>query len=217
MDPALEQAMAELVQIGALETGSAPTDVTDLVVMHARGLAGIQSFGALATLSLIGSDIADWSALAALGRLRVLTIEYSALTEIGWVEALGVQVLGLRGNRVVEIRELGGLASLQSVDLRGNPLSSAAYAWARDVLAARVQVQLDDEETWELCRAIQHEGWSAVAYRDARGLRVAWTGLGDSDAPEAGHPVVSPPELRSALRSPEGLRALLSGRNRANG
>lgn len=217
MDPALEQAMAELVQIGALEAGSAPADVTDLVVVHARGLAGIESFEALTTLSLIGCDLADWAGLAALDRLRVLGIEYSALTEIGWVDALEVQVLGLRGNRMVEVRELDGIAALQSVDLRGNPLSSAAYAWARDVLAARVRVQLDDKETWELCRAIQDEGWPAVAYRDARGLRVAWTGLGDSDAPEAGHPVVSPDDVRSALRSPEGLRALLPGRDRANG
>lgn len=212
MDPALEQAITELVQIGVLEAGSGPADVTDLVVVHARGLSGIASFAALETLSLIACDLADWASLAALDRLRVLAIEYSALTAIDWVDALEVQVLGLRGNRLIEVRALADVGSLQSVDLRGNPLSSASYAWARDVLAGRVQVQLDDEETWELCRALQDEGWSAVAYRDARGLRVAWTGLRDSDAPEAGHPVVSPADVRSALRSADGLRALLPGR-----
>jgi len=209
MDVALERAVAELVAIGALAPDTPTEQVTDLVVTHARGLEGIEEFPALQTLSLTGADLDDWSRLAALERLSVLAVEYSTLADVGWLRELGLAVVVLRCNRLVDVEPLGELAALQSVDLRGNPLSSDSFAWARDVLTRRANVLLDDQEAWRLCRQAWQARVPAVVYRDDRGLRAAWTGLSETDAPEAEHPVVSAAAVRAALSGPEGLRALI--------
>ncbi|MDT7844920.1 hypothetical protein [Streptomyces justiciae] len=198
MDEALRSAIAELTAIGELDAGAEPGDVVDLVVRHARGLAGIEEFTSLRTLSLIGCELDDWSLLATLHGLEVIAVEYSDLAELVWARELPLTVVSLRCNRITDPGPLAGHASLQTADLRGNPLSPSAYAWASAASAVRV----DDEETWRLCAGLRAAGVPVVVYRDDRGLlRAAWTGLTGPRAPEAGHPVVTAEQVNRAIGS----------------
>ncbi|MCU1431514.1 MAG: hypothetical protein JWP95_619 [Actinotalea sp.] len=210
MDPALETARDEVVAAGLVPADVGVGELTDLVVLHARGLDGLESMRALRTLSLIGCDLDDWDRLADLAAMTLLAVEHSTVADLRWAAGPPLAVLVLRCNRVVDATPLDGIGTLTSVDLRGNPLTPQSYAWARTELATQVALTLDDEEAWELCRALHDAGSPAVVYRDARGLRLAWTGLSRSDAPEAGHPVVDAVDVRDAVGDPARIETLMA-------
>lgn len=207
MDEALRSAIADMTAIGELPAGAGPGEVVDLVVRHARGLAGLEEFTALRTLSLIGCDPDDWSGLSTLRKLEVIVVEYSTLSDLTWVDGLPLTVVSLRCNRITDPGPLAGIASMQTADLRGNPLNTSAYGWA----SAAPTVRVDDEETWQLCTGLQAAGMPAVIYRDDRGLRAAWTGLTRSSAPEAGHPVVTAEQVTRAIETADADELLAGG------
>jgi hypothetical protein len=206
----LERAIADLVAIGAVAEGTPRHDIRDLVVSHARSLAGLDACTSLETLSLIGCAIGDYAVASRLPNLRVLVIENSDLTNVAWATALPLQVAVMRRNRLRDGTPLLGLTTIQSLDLTGNPLDeqsrTAAVAGESDRLC-----WADDDETAEANIRLADAAIGVVAYRREGSLWACATGLDLTPTPEAGHVETTVAQLnevaRGALR-PEQLLGL---------
>ena len=141
----VERAIAGLIATGAVAEGTPLEGVRDVVISHARSLAGLDTCTGLETLSLIGCAVGDYAVVSRLPRLRVLVIENSDLTDVSWAAALPLQVAVVRRNRLRDGTPLLGLATIQSLDVTGNPLEEPSRTGAAD--DADRLCWVDDEET----------------------------------------------------------------------
>lgn len=202
----IERAVADLVAIGMLEPDTPAGEVRDLVVSHARSLAGIEAYQGLETLSLIGCAAGDYSVLSRLAALRVLTVENSDLDDARWAAGLGLQVVVLRRDRLRDARAVVELPTLQTLDLTGNPLDAETLAAAAALAPDRL-VTTDDEQTAALNRSLAAAG--VVAYRSGGALWACATGLDLTDHPEAGHVQTTVDDLRAVADGSLSPRRLL--------
>jgi len=183
---AVERAIADLVAIGALAEDTPLDGVRDLVISHARSLAGLDACTGLETLSLIGCAVGDYAVVSRLPKLRVLVIENSDLTDISWAPALPLQVAVVRRDRLRDGTPLLGLATIQSLDLTGNPLDGQSRTAAAAGDSGRL-CWVDDDETAEANIRLADAATGVVAYRRDGSLWACATGLDLTRVPEAGH------------------------------
>ena len=182
----IERAVADLVAIGELDESTPRDAVRDLVVSHARSLAGLEEWNGLETLSLIGCGVPDYAVVSLLPYLRVLVIENSDLTEVAWAGEVPLQVAVVRRNRLRDATPLFGLDAIQSLDLTGNPLDERSRALAAADDADRL-CQVDDDEVAEINLSLADTGTGIVSYRREGALWACATGLDLTEWPEAGH------------------------------
>ena len=203
----VHRALADLVDAGAVDAGTRPAEVPDLVVTHARSLDGIEDFTSLETLSLLSCAVGDYAALAELPTLRVLAVETSDLAEVGWARGLGLQVAVLRRNRIRDATAVVGLPGLQVLDLSGNPLDRSTRAAARSRRGPLVTV--DDDELADVNVALSDAGLPVVGYRLGDAVWACANGLDLTDHPEAGHVETSIADLLAVARGERSARDLL--------
>jgi hypothetical protein len=203
----VQRALDELVAIGAFTSGTAASEVRDFSMVHARSLAGLEAFSSLATLSLTGCEIDDYSLLGSLNSLGVLIIENSNLSDVSWAAALELRVATLRQCRLRDAVVVSGSPHVQMLDLTGNPLNAATRAAAET--ARHVVLALDDLETNRLNVELADRETGIVVYRDDGELLACATGLDLTDMPEAGHPVVTEAQVRAVLDGSLSPRELL--------
>ena len=194
----VDRALDELVEAGAVAPGTAPGEVVDLIVSHARSLDGLERFERLETLSILSSEVGDYAALGSLGRLRVLAVENSDLADVSPLASLPLQVVALRRNRIRDASAAIALPGLQVLDLTGNPLEPASKAAAEALTGALVTA--DDSALAEANAALADAGVPVVGYRVGDDLRACSTGLALTPHPEAGHVATSLDDLASVAR-----------------
>lgn len=211
----VDRALDELVEAGAVAPGTAPGDVVDLIVSHARSLDGLERFDHLETLSLIACDVGDYAALASLGHLHVLAVENSDLTDVSCLAKLPLQVVSLRRNRIREALPVIGLVGVQVLDLTGNPLDERSRTAVTDLVGPLVT--LDDGALAAANVDLADAGVPIVGYRVGDAVWACSTGLGLTGQPEAGHVVTSVEELAEVARgrrSPSDLLGLATDETR---
>jgi hypothetical protein len=204
----VERAVGEAVAAGMLEPETPPPEVPDLVVSHARSLDGIEAFSSLETLSLIGCQLGDYSALSQIAGLRVLVIENSDLFDAAWAGGLGLQVAILRRCRLRDVQPVARMPAIQYLDLTGNPLNEATRAVAERTSPGRV-LMLDDVATARLNVDLADAHTGIVAYRVDDQLWACATGLELTSTPEAGHVPVAEDDLRAVVQGSLTPRRLL--------
>lgn len=203
----VDRALAELVGAGAVPPGTPPGEVVDLIVSHARSLAGLEHFERLETLSLIACDVGDYSVLSSLGRLRVLAVENSDLADLSPLAGLPLQVVSLRRNRIRDASAVIGLSGVQVLDLTGNPLDEPSRTAAAGLDGPLVT--LDDPDLAEVNIELADSGVPVVGYRVGDAVWACSTGLDLTARPEAGHVVTSLDQLAAVARGERSPRDLL--------
>ncbi|WP_035929173.1 leucine-rich repeat domain-containing protein [Kocuria rosea] len=195
----IDRALAKMSALGIIEPEARPQAVRDLEVAQARSLEGIEQCTSLESLRILGCSIADYSPLARLGALRLLTVENCDLADTAWAAGLQLKVAVLRRNRVRDGRPVVTISTLHVLDLSGNPLDHQSREAAVAHAGSRL-LTLDDEETAELNVLLADARTGIVSYRSGDSLWACATGLDLVPHPEAGHVLTSPEELRDMAR-----------------
>ncbi len=125
-------------------------DLTDLEWLHLRGnriadISPLAELTALGKLDLGDNRITDVSPLSRITGLRRLALDHNAIADIaslgGWSR---MGRLFLNDNAIVDVSALAGHVAGAYVDLRGNPLGSAAKTIQVPALRRHAGVSIDD-------------------------------------------------------------------------
>jgi hypothetical protein len=177
----LLHAVSEMERLGIVPPGTDPGTIVDLVVMHPRSLDGLETMHSLQTLSVTGADGVDFSAIAQLPNLHVLTIEHSTLDSVPRTLPTQLRVANVRRNRLTSIEPLRHVDGLQVLDVSGNPLSEEAAAHAEELRTRGVLVTSDDATIRQLNRKLALKHPFLVCYGVEAACTLTLTGL-DYDA-----------------------------------
>ena len=184
--------------------------VKHLVVRHAYSIDDIAYCENLETLSLVGCEIHDLEPIRSLSRLIVLSVEYSALRELGAVTGMTqVLDLNLKCNDIEDITPLLSLPRLTALSLVGNPLSPHSYHELLPKIPLAVEppylpgeMEYSDEEVWRLTTELRRRNMPACYYRTDDQYYLCIPGLRYTPRPEIGHARLDPDQLRSELADP---------------
>ncbi|MFB6900077.1 hypothetical protein [Streptomyces hydrogenans] len=174
--------------------------VEELNVRQARSLAGLASFSSLRRLILSGCDPVALDMLPALGQLRMLRIEDSALDNLDGIASFSLLAATLPRNFLKDLTPLLEVSSLLQVDVSGNPLSEYSYQEVIPQLEANgCRVKGSGELEWRTTVHLHDGGVPVSVYADGSGYRLCRPGLALTDFPQYEHPVLSEVAVRSLL------------------
>lgn len=111
-----------------------------------RWLDGIESLRKLQALDLSHNEVADVAPLGSLNQLRLLILTANSIANILPLGGLPLAVLVLDGNPLADLSPLEGVATLESLSLRGMALDEAARSLVLDLRDWGVQVDTDVEQ-----------------------------------------------------------------------
>lgn len=216
LDPAiaeaLEQAVGHALPVRDEEWGQ----ITDLHITHARDLAGIEECRDLTMLILRGCDPVHLDQVAGLAKLEGLIVQDSGLVSLDGLGDPPLILLDVSRNLLTDLTPLLALTDLLNINTVGNPLTAKSYEQVIPALRERgALVTSSAPREWRLTVRMQAAGLPYCCYREAGELRLNSPGLGHTDLPEFGHPVVTEEELEGFLASdPAGIHKLFARRDR---
>ncbi|WP_162890070.1 leucine-rich repeat domain-containing protein [Streptomyces olivoreticuli] len=172
-------------------------DISYLKVRHARAYAGLEECRALRFLILVGCGASTIPPLEPHRSLIQLAVSDSDLRTVGGIEvAQELHTLDLPRNFIEDLSPLLGCPQLQSLDVRGNPLSDETY---RDVLPELqrrgVKMVVPTVQERDLMVRMRSISLPYSYYRMEESYRLSRPGLGLTDMPEADHIKIGPDEL----------------------
>lgn len=189
--------------------------ITDLHIKHARSLAGIERCQNLTMLILRGCDPVHLNQVAGLTQLRSLIVQDSRLESLEGLSKPPRLQFDVSQNLLTDLTPLLQMTGPENLDTAGNPLTAESYEQVIPALRERgMRVTCSAPEEWQLTLRMQAAGLPYCCYRDMDQLRLNSPGLGHTDMPEAGHPVVTEEELEDLLASdPAGIHKLFARRD----
>ena len=188
------------------------TTVTQIAVVHARDLDGLDELPGLRILQLVGCDLENVSGLRGCRDLTLLDVTASRL---GDLSALGdlrsLRELSIRCADVIDLSPLRELEDLVALSAIGCPLDETSYHDLAVELRARyVDVVLSDPESWQLTRELWAAGLPGCVYESDGVQRLCAPGLSVTATPEAGQPAITSEELRAELAAGPTLEEMYS-------
>ncbi|GAB2889025.1 leucine-rich repeat domain-containing protein [Streptomyces mayteni] len=212
VDPEFDRSITRAIGHGFPVTSAECESVTELVMQRVRDLGPIADFRSLEQLILVGCDPVSVRQIESLTKLRMLSIEDSALRDLSGVASLPILNFSMPRDFVADIEPLLHVPTLLQVDVTGNPLSDVSY---REVIPKLVEngcrVRFSQELEWRVTVHLQTAGVGVACYGSARGYRLCRPGLGLTDAPQYGHPVITKKDAEGLLEGdPEGALRFFS-------
>ncbi|WP_424862905.1 hypothetical protein [Streptomyces sp. MMS24-I29] len=179
-----------------------------LHVSYARSLEGLQSCPNLEILQLIGCEIDSLDPIRNLGALFTLNVRLSSLADLtGVVRLPELTRINAELNRIEDLEPLLSLPgeSLSYLKVNGNPLSDDSYRRVVPELKKRVRrVFVSDEAHWLVGLELRRRGLPYAVYKAHDGTRLCRPGLeptGLPNLPDQSHPIVSLEEIQDLLKS----------------
>ncbi|MEU6609180.1 hypothetical protein ABZ922_29695 [Streptomyces shenzhenensis] len=201
IDPEFDRSVTRAIGHGFPVTAQECESVTELVMQRVRDLGPIADFRSLEQLIMVGCDPVSVRRIESLAKLRMLSIEDSALRDISGIESLPILNFSMPRDFVADIEPLLHVPTLLQVDVTGNPLSDVSY---REIIPKLVEkgcrVQFSQELEWRVTVRLQAAGVGVACYESARGYRLCRPGLGLTDAPQYGHPVITKEDAEGFLK-----------------
>ncbi|MEU1348334.1 hypothetical protein [Streptomyces sp. NPDC005795] len=173
------------------------TDISYLKVRHARTYNGLEECRALRFLILVGCSTSMLPPLDTHRSLVQLGVSDSDVRTVDGIEvAQGLHTVDLPRNFIEDLSPLLGCPQLQSLDVRGNPLSDATYRDALPELRRRgVNLVVPAIQERDLMLRMRSIGFPYSYYQMGDSHRLSRPGLSLTDMPEADHIKIGPDEL----------------------
>ncbi|CAG6398310.1 hypothetical protein NMG29_39550 [Streptomyces cocklensis] len=199
-DPAVVEALESAAgHVLPLEDSEWP-EIRELVVQHARDLAGIERCIGLTMLFVLGCDPVDSGFVSQFTSLSTLQVNDSGLTCLESMNDLPLIQCNLNRNLITDLTPLLDLHDLTSLDIIGNPLTAESYEEVLPELRSRgMYITWSERSDWELTVRLQEAGLPFICYRNQNVLRLGSPGFHHVKVPDAGHSAVTENELREAL------------------
>jgi len=216
VDPAIAAALERLVGHPLPVRDEEWAGIADLHVTHARDLAGIERCRDLTMLVLSGCGRIRLDPVAGLAKLEALVVNNSGLVSLDGLGEPPLILLDVSRNLLTDLTPLLAMSGLQSINTDGNPLSVESYDQVVPALRERgVRVSCSERVEWQLTLRMQAARLPYCCYRKRGELRLNSPGLGHTDRPEFGHPVVTVEELEGCLATdPAVIHELFARRER---
>ncbi|HEU4557928.1 MAG TPA: hypothetical protein VFS20_08770 [Longimicrobium sp.] len=200
-DPELAKAVARKVGHPAPFEAEELEKVTTVTATNVRDPGGLAHLAGLKYLTLIGCEFPALEPLRGHAKLVNVEVEYSSLSDLSALASCpALTGAKLTCNSVEDASPLLEVKGLAELDLVGNPLDEKSWREVRPKLQERVEgARFSGDTAWELTRQLREKGLRACYYQDGETYRLCAPGLELTEAPEAGHPAITPDQLRREL------------------
>src|SRR5690554_2246112 len=150
------------------------TEITKVIVEYEEIWIPFKNLSSVDRLYIKASWLDALTPFTSMKHLRLLEVEQSILRDISDIEMLeSLDTFNVPFNFIEDVSALLELPNLYWINLRGNPLSEESYYEIVPQLREKgVRPQVDDEDTWRLCREIHRHDPRATYGDDGRGPRL---------------------------------------------
>ena len=209
MDPQLKRAIADLTRVGIIPPNTTIDSIEDLVVMGATSLEGIGELRSLQTLTVRGGEGIDFTVLAGLTALHVLSIENTTLESAEGMLPPEIRTAVMRRNRLRSLTPFAELAGLQVLDVSGNPLDEDATDVGRLLRDRGVVLTIDDNEVLALNRRLADEHPDFVCFGTRGACTLTVTGLSRVSEPDRVAVVTTAAEIAARIGDGQQMTELM--------